>query len=81
MIGIVIAGISVGLFASAAATLWWMLHAWRTPEVLRSTRFVEPEGAPTVSFSLLVPARYEEQVLDHTVRRLLDSTHRTTRSS
>src|SRR5436190_9305739 len=75
MVATVIALISAGLFASSAATLWWMLHAWRTPEVLRATRFEPPDGAPALSFSLLVPARHEELVLEHTVTRLLESTH------
>ena len=72
MVATVIALISAGLFASSAATLWWMLHAWRTPEVLRATRFEPPDGAPALSFSLLVPARHEELVLEHTVTRLLE---------
>jgi cellulose synthase/poly-beta-1,6-N-acetylglucosamine synthase-like glycosyltransferase len=75
MVDLVIAAISIGLFASAAATLWWMLHAWRTPEVLQGTKFVEPDGPAVLSFSLLVPARHEELVLHHTVMRLLESSH------
>src|SRR5689334_660702 len=67
--------ISLILAAFAAATLWWMLHAWRTPETLASTRFTAPDGDCGLSFSLLVPARHEQEVLDHTVSRLLESTH------
>lgn len=59
----------------AAFTLWWQMHAWRTPEVLASTRFSRPDGDEHVSFSLLLPARHEQAVLDHTVQRLLESTH------
>src|SRR2546430_8088945 len=68
--------VSLVLFAIASATLWWMMHAWRTPETLRATLFGTPDGGPSLSFSLLVPARHEEQVLEHTVQRLLESTHR-----
>ena len=31
--------VSLCLFAIAMATLWWMLHAWRSPEVFRSLGF------------------------------------------
>lgn len=67
--------LSLALFAIAATTLWWTMHAWRTPETLQSTRFAAPDGTHTLSFSLLVPARHEEAVLEHTVARLLESTH------
>ncbi|MFJ6299496.1 glycosyltransferase [Streptomyces griseoviridis] len=72
---IVIATVSMALFGMAAFTLWWQMHAWRTPEVLASTRFSRPDGAAHVSFSLLLPARHEQAVLDHTVQRLLESSH------
>ncbi|GAA0425046.1 hypothetical protein Acor_36670 [Acrocarpospora corrugata] len=68
--------ISVILTASAALTMWWMLHAWRTPETLNATRFSAPDGEQRMSFSLLVPARMEENVLAATVTGLLQSTHR-----
>jgi cellulose synthase/poly-beta-1,6-N-acetylglucosamine synthase-like glycosyltransferase len=75
LFGIVIAVVSAVLFSSSAATLWWMLHAWRTPEVLENTKFAQPLGPSELTFSLLVPARHEELVLEHTIRRLLESTH------
>ena len=70
-----IAVVSLALFWMAAFTLWWQMHAWRTPEVLASTRFSSPDGDEHVSFSLLLPARHEQAVLDHTIQRLLESTH------
>ncbi|MCA6091509.1 glycosyltransferase [Streptomyces sp. SCA3-4] len=67
--------VSLALFWMAAFTLWWQMHAWRTPETLAGTRFEPPNGEGTLSFSLLVPARHEQAVLEHTVTRLLESTH------
>ena len=64
------------LFGMSALTLWWMLHAWRTPETLASTRFAPADGAHGLSFSLLVPARHEQEVLEHTIERLLESDYR-----
>jgi cellulose synthase/poly-beta-1,6-N-acetylglucosamine synthase-like glycosyltransferase len=67
--------VSLALFAFACVTLWWTMHAWRTPETLAATGFAAPDGTHALSFSLLVPARHEEAVLEHTVARLLESTH------
>lgn len=59
---------SMVLAAVAATTLWWQLHAWRTPEALAATRFSGRRVQR--SFSLLVPARHEEAVLGETLDRL-----------
>jgi cellulose synthase/poly-beta-1,6-N-acetylglucosamine synthase-like glycosyltransferase len=63
------------LFAIAAGTLWWMLHAWRTPSDLRSTGFAAERQTPQLSFSLIVPARHEEAVLGETLVRLARLDH------
>ena len=52
-----------------------MLHAWRTPETLQATRFSQSDGRCELSFSLLVPARHEEGVLEHTIDRLSAARH------
>ncbi len=74
-VAIALCAVSLCLFAVATATLWWMLHAWRTPEVFRSLGF-DPapvtETEPPLHFSLLVPARHEEVVLEATLERLAD---------
>jgi len=67
-----IAAVSLALFWMAAFTLWWQMHAWRTPEVLASTRFSSPDGDEHVSFSLLLPARHEQAVLDGVLSVNLD---------
>ncbi|MBM2616466.1 glycosyltransferase [Actinoplanes sp. LDG1-06] len=67
--------VSLVLAVFAAVTLWWTMHAWRTPETLAGTRFAPPDGEQHLTFSLLLPARHEKAVLEHTVERLLRSTH------
>ncbi|WP_223256685.1 glycosyltransferase [Micromonospora endophytica] len=67
--------ISIALFVFAAVALWWTMHAWRTPETLAGTRFSAHDGTHSLSFSLLLPARHEQLVLEHTVQRLMESTH------
>jgi glycosyltransferase XagB len=61
----------VALFGVAMTTLWWMLHAWRTPSTLSATSFPDVRREPEHSFSLIVPARHEEQVIGDTLRRLM----------
>jgi cellulose synthase/poly-beta-1,6-N-acetylglucosamine synthase-like glycosyltransferase len=75
MLAVAMDVVSIALLAFAAATLWWTMHAWRTPEILAATRFAPPDGTQALTFSLLVPARHEEAVLEHTVMRLLRSSH------
>jgi glycosyltransferase XagB len=62
--------VSLGLFTVSGATLWWMLHAWRTPAVMQETGFTTGRETPCHSFSLVVPARHEEAVLGATLDRL-----------
>ena len=66
---------SLMLAGVASATLWWMLHAWRTPDVLHRTGFGVAQRAPGHSFSLIVPARHEEAVIGSTLERLMAIDH------
>ena len=66
---------SLVLTLIGGTTLWWMLHAWRTPESLDETGFTGPAAEPQLSFSLLVPARHEQAVLGATLARLAASDH------
>ena len=68
--------ISIVLFSVAAATLWWMMHAWRTPETLEATTFAVPDGETGLSFTLLLPIRHERQdVVENTVQKMLECRH------
>lgn len=75
MISAIIIVSSLVLFGISGLTLWWMVHAWRTPETLASTQFSKHDDRCGLRFSLLVPARHEESVLAHTVERLLEARH------
>jgi cellulose synthase/poly-beta-1,6-N-acetylglucosamine synthase-like glycosyltransferase len=72
---VLLALFSLLLTAIAGTTLWWMLHAWRTPASLVATGFATSEWGPRESFSLIVPARHEEAVLGATLDRLAASDH------
>jgi cellulose synthase/poly-beta-1,6-N-acetylglucosamine synthase-like glycosyltransferase len=75
VLSLLIAVLSLVLFAIAIATVWWMLHAWRDPETLSSTGFEDDPRPPQLSFSLLVPARHEDAVLRETLEQLLRLDH------
>ena len=66
---------SLLLFGIASLTLWWQMYAWRTPETYAATRFAPPDGDRGLSFSLLLPARHEQDVLAATVHQLLRTEH------
>ena len=66
---------SIVLTTIAGTTLWWMLHAWRTPQTLAATGFSGAVGDPRLSFSLIVPARHEQAVLGATLSRLAAIDH------
>jgi cellulose synthase/poly-beta-1,6-N-acetylglucosamine synthase-like glycosyltransferase/putative flippase GtrA len=66
---------SLVLTGIAGTTLWWMLHAWRTPQTLAATGFSGAAGDPRLSFSLIVPARHEQAVLGATLSRLAAIDH------
>lgn len=76
-----VVGMSALAFASlllagvAMTTLAWMLHAWRTPQSLEATGFARSGRDPSLSFSLLVPARHEEGVLGDTLDALAKLDH------
>jgi cellulose synthase/poly-beta-1,6-N-acetylglucosamine synthase-like glycosyltransferase len=57
------------------STLIWMLHAWRTPDSLTESHLKADGREPAHSFSLIVPARHEEAVLETTLSRLISTDH------
>ncbi len=72
---IVIVSVAALLLTLSVMTLWSMLHAWRDPETLRATGFSGEIGSAALSFSLIVPARHEEEVLEDTLERLMRLDH------
>lgn len=69
-LSLLLAAAALILCAIASGTVWWMLHAWRDPETYRATGFAHETGLPALSFSLLVPARHEDNVLEATLEQL-----------
>ncbi len=68
-------GVSFLLAAIAWTTLVWMVNAWRTPAALMESGLSRQALAAAHSFSLIVPARHEEVVLEATLTRLMATDH------
>jgi glycosyltransferase XagB len=68
-------GVSLALGAIAWTTLVWMVSAWRTPDSLSESGLSSGKPELAHSFSLIVPARHEEAVLERTLSRLVASDH------
>ena len=72
---VVLVVLSLGLFTVSGTTLWWMLHAWRSPDALAATGFRRRAAGAPRSFSLLLPARHEQDVLGDTIDALARLNH------
>jgi glycosyltransferase XagB len=59
----------------AITALSWQLHAWKTPSTFEATRYEGRVNDPRLSFSIIVPARHEEDVLAGTLSRLVALNH------
>ncbi len=72
--------LTLGLATISSVTLTWMLWAWRDERSVDETGFPAPrvvdlDDTRRLSFSLIVPARHEEAVLEKTLTRLAASDH------
>ncbi|HET7042091.1 MAG TPA: hypothetical protein VFI13_08720, partial [Gemmatimonadales bacterium] len=65
--------VSLVLTVQAVYTLYMMLYTWDQAEVSRLTRAPERFIPPSLSFTAIVPARHEEQVIATTIERIARS--------
>ncbi|MFL5828329.1 MAG: glycosyltransferase [Solirubrobacteraceae bacterium] len=70
LVAIAIGAASLVLFGHALFSLFLMLYAWDEPEGLRRTAGPESFLEPQLSFSVLLPARNEEEVIGGTIARI-----------
>lgn len=73
ILDLIIALLAIVLFAQALLSIYMMLYSWEHPERLEQSAGPQTFRDPGLSFSVLLPARHEEQVIFQTIKRLLDA--------
>jgi cellulose synthase/poly-beta-1,6-N-acetylglucosamine synthase-like glycosyltransferase len=68
----VLAGVSVLLAVQSGYSAALMLYAWEDDEKLRKNRVPETFEPPQRRFTLLLPARNEEEVIQDTIQRMVE---------
>jgi glycosyltransferase XagB len=69
---IVLTGVSLLLTAQSGYSTALMLYAWEDEKRHYRNRIPESFEAPQLSFTLLLPARHEEEVIQDTIQRMVD---------
>lgn len=67
---IIISVVSLALFVQSLFSLYLMLYAWEHPERLRAGGAPSSFLAARLSFTALLPARHEEEVIYQTIQRV-----------
>jgi cellulose synthase/poly-beta-1,6-N-acetylglucosamine synthase-like glycosyltransferase len=70
ILAILVAILSVVLFAQALFSLYLMLYSWEHPERLAQSGSPKEYLPPQLSFTVLLPARHEENVIYATMSRI-----------
>src|SRR5712664_4668948 len=74
LIGLIIAGslaLSVLLTIQSAYTLYLMLYTWDRPEAYQKAKAPAQFLAAQKSFTIMLPARHEEDVIQSTIERVV----------
>jgi glycosyltransferase XagB len=61
--------ISLVLTVQAAHALYLMIYTWDRPEAGDRARVPDQRATPALSFTAILPARHEEEVIQHTIAR------------
>ncbi len=67
LVTILVLTLSILLTLQGLFTLVWMLYAWEDPENVENHKSPKQFKAPQFSFTTLLPARYEEKVIEDTI--------------
>jgi cellulose synthase/poly-beta-1,6-N-acetylglucosamine synthase-like glycosyltransferase len=67
--------LSVLLTVQSAYTLYLMLYTWDSPESYEKARAPDVFRPPTRSFTVMLPARHEEDVIQSTIERVVHANY------
>ena len=69
---LLLSGVSLALAAQSGYSAALMLYAWEDEEKLRKNRVPDSFEPPKHSFTIMLPARHEEEVIKDTIQRTVD---------
>jgi len=69
---LLLSGVSLALAAQSAYSAALMLYAWEDEETLQKNRVPTTFEPPRHRFTLLLPARHEEAVIQETIQRMVE---------
>ncbi|MGH7204264.1 MAG: glycosyltransferase, partial [Candidatus Levyibacteriota bacterium] len=67
--------LSLLLFAQGLMNVYWMLYIWEDPRRMRFSKSPRKYNKSHYSFTALVPARHEEQVIADTIKAIANITY------
>lgn len=70
-----LSAVSILLALQGGYTLYVMIYAWDQPESQRRMKAPEPFLPPTLSFTVMLPARHEEDVIQTTIERVVSANY------
>lgn len=65
--GIVILIMTLTLLPQGLFTIYWMMYSWNYPKIIERSQSPREFAAPKFSFTALLPARHEEDVIKQTI--------------
>jgi cellulose synthase/poly-beta-1,6-N-acetylglucosamine synthase-like glycosyltransferase len=77
VIKFIIVFFSVGLFCQALFSLYLTIYTWWQPQRLDQCKSPTTFAEPQVSFTVLLPARHEKEVIYQTIQRVLGANYPT----
>jgi cellulose synthase/poly-beta-1,6-N-acetylglucosamine synthase-like glycosyltransferase len=66
---------SLAVTLQAAYTVYLMLYTWDQPDELRAASVPSSFEPPKLTFTVLLPARHEEEVIQQTIERVLSANY------
>jgi cellulose synthase/poly-beta-1,6-N-acetylglucosamine synthase-like glycosyltransferase len=69
--------LSIALTAQSVYTLYLMLYTWDQPDAYDKAQAPEHFSPPRIAFTVMLPARHEEDVIAATVERLVNANYPT----
>jgi cellulose synthase/poly-beta-1,6-N-acetylglucosamine synthase-like glycosyltransferase len=70
-----VTAVSIVLTVQSAYTLYMMIYAWDRPEAPGLARAPRRFAPPTLSFTVMLPARHEEGVIAQTIERVVRASY------